>query len=106
MAQITQSQYKILDKIDKGKYIYPHSCENTDNPSQDYKNVNYLHNINLIYFHLGEDSQPHYVDFVIQHEGIIALEIFRLKRRQEVHMWSTLAIALAALITSIVSIFA
>ena len=83
MTQITQRQYKILDKIDKGKYIYPHSCENIDKPSQDFKDVNYLHNNNLIYFQLGKDSQPYYVDFDIQHEGIIALEIFRLKRRKK-----------------------
>jgi len=111
MVSITYEQYKILLKISKGKYVFvgPDNYKEILNSDMG-KNIDYMKQNNLIDMEQNKNKQPYWKNFILLHDGVVALEKYRTNRRLQ--MWITTFIALAcpsgrraALVSSVASIF-
>jgi len=68
---------KILKKVSKGKYFYPHTILVED---EEFYLVNLLNKMNLIEFSLGKGESPYYKNFSITLNGKSMLEVNREKK--------------------------
>ena len=99
MVQLTKEQHKILKRISKGKYIYPDSTY--DIRSEAFQNTKILTDEKLIEYELNSDGGSYYTDFSLTIEGKLALESHNRQGVERLRHWIVAAIALAALINSI-----